>query len=106
MKERYFPSGETAGRMAPAAARTKVHHPDVVAAVAVGGVGDPLAVGRVARLPLPGGTAQKQLRLAPFDGHAIDVAEDVEDDGAAVGRHVAAHPGALVRVELDRGRRA
>ncbi len=76
-----------------------VHHPDVVAAAPVGGEGDAAAVGRIARLHVPGDAAGDGARLAAADRHDIDVAQQVEDDLLAVRADVDRHPGALGDVQ-------
>src|SRR4030095_6246195 len=56
------------------------HDPDVVAAGAFGREGDPLAVGRVARLHVPGDAGGERAGLAAGEGDRVDVAEEVERD--------------------------
>src|SRR5690606_26313119 len=73
--------------------------PDVVAAAAVGGEGDAAAVGRPARLDVPGAAAGDAGGGATADRHAVQVAQQREHDRAAVGRHVHVHPGAFAGLE-------
>src|SRR5204863_110677 len=57
-----------------------IHDPDVVAAGAVAGEGDPFAVRAVARLHVPFDAGGQRFRFAAADGDAVDVAEEVEGD--------------------------
>ncbi len=78
-----------------------VHHPDVVAAAAVGGEGDALAVGREARLGLIGQPLGDPRRRPAGDRQGVDVAQQVEGDGPPVGADVEIHPGAFVDLDRD-----
>jgi len=78
-----------------------VDQPDVVAAATIGGEGDRLAVGRIARLHVPGDPGGQSRRLAALHRQLVEVAEEVEDDPLAVRRDVEGHPGPLLGV--DRG---
>jgi hypothetical protein len=69
-----------------------LHVPDVVAAGAVGGERDPLAVRRVARLHVPGDAAGERLRLAAADRNGVEVAEEIEHDLFPIRADVDAHP--------------
>src|SRR5690606_4634402 len=59
------------------------HRPDVVAAAAVGGEGDAAAVGRPARLDVPGTAGSGTGGGATGDGHAVEVAKQREHELAA-----------------------
>ena len=63
---------------------------------------DRLAVGRIPRLSVKRRPGRDRLGIAPFDSDGIQVAEQVEDDGLAVGRNVERDPGSFVGRELDR----
>jgi hypothetical protein len=85
-----------------------VHQPQVVLAATVGDEGDGAPIGREPRLEV-----QRQARVlrealgASTGGrHAIDVAEQIEDDPATVGRDVHRHPRALRGLERDVAGRA
>src|SRR6185369_2285194 len=88
----------------------EVHHPDVVAAAAVGGEGDALSVRREARLHFPGQALGDPCRRPARDRHGVDVAQKVEGDRLPVRADVDVHPGAFVDVDRrlahgDPGRR-
>src|SRR5262245_60232718 len=68
-----------------------VDDPDVVAAAAVRGERDALAIGREARLLVPRHTLRDGRGFAARDRQGVEVAEQVEDQGLAVGRHVDVH---------------
>ena len=87
------------GQLALVAA-VAVHDPDVVAAAAVGGEGDPLAIGREARLGFVGQAFRDPGRRAAADRHGIDVAQEVEGHCLPVRADIEVHPGAF----LDRDR--
>ena len=72
-----------------------VHDPNVVPPSPIRGEGDAAAVGRKARLHFPRQPLGDAARRAAGDGHGVDVAEQGEDQRAAVGRDVEVHPGAL-----------
>src|SRR5213075_1392131 len=57
-----------------------IHDPDVVAAGAVAGEGDPFAVRAVTRLHVPLDARGQRLRFAAGDGNGVDVAEEIEGD--------------------------
>ena len=80
-------------------ARCPVEHLDLVAAAAVRREGDPLPVAAVSRGQVPGSPRGEGDGLAARDRHLVDRAEEVEDDGGAVGRDVDAHPCAFSGVE-------
>ena len=69
---------------------------------AIGQKRDRLAVGRVGRLALERQPAHDARRLAALDRQRVEIAEHVEDDRAAVGRHVERWPCHFVGGELDR----
>ena len=87
------------GELAPVAA-VAVHDPDIVAAAAVGGEGDPPTIGGEARLGFVRQAFGDPRRRAPADRHCVDVAQQVEDQGPPVGADIQVHPGAF----LDRNR--
>ena len=80
------------------------HDPEVVLPLPVGDEGDPLAVRREARVVVQGDTRvlRQVLGVAPFCGHAIDVAQEIEDDPLTIRRDIDGEPGSLVRREFDR----
>ncbi len=78
------------------AAAVAADAPQVIAAAAVGGVGEPLPVGREARLHVPGRARGQAPGVAAFDRQEVDVAEQREGDGLAVAAYVQVEPGALV----------
>src|SRR5690606_17468627 len=78
------------------------NRPDVVAAAAVGGEGDAAAVRRPARLDVPGAPAGDAGGRTAADRHAVEVTQQREHDGAAVGRDVHVHPGAFAGLEAHR----
>ncbi len=82
------------------AAAVGFHAPEVVAAAAVGGEGDLLAVGREARLHVPGRAAAQAPGLAAACRQQIQVAEHREHDLLAVRAQVQVQPGAFVGAEL------
>ncbi len=82
----------------------RVHRPDVVAAAGVAQVGDPLAVGREARLHLPRDRVREARGFPALDRQRVEVAEQVEDERPTVGAHVDAHPRPAARVDRDRSR--
>ena len=88
------------------AAAVGAHAPQVVAAVAVRGVGDLAAVGRVARLHVPGRARGQTRGPAAVDRQAVEVAEHREHDAAPVRRDVEVQPRALIGGETHRLRRA
>ena len=69
-----------------------VDDPDVVAAVAVGGVDDALAVGAEARLRVERHAEGERHGVAAGDRYGVEIAKQVEDDGASVGRDVDGEP--------------
>src|SRR5690606_29779798 len=73
----------------------------VFAAATVRGEGDEPAVRRIARLHVPGDARSDGAGFAAADGHHIDVAQQVEDDLAAVRADVDSHPGAFIDVDVD-----
>ena len=73
---------------------------DIVAAAPVGDEDDFLPVGTEAWLGIVGEPGGKLGRLAAGDRHGVEVTEQIEDNGLAVGAHVERHPGALGRREL------
>jgi hypothetical protein len=73
-----------------------MHDPDVVAAFAIGNEGDPLAVGRKARLAVEGHAAINQLGFAALDRKRVDVAQEFEGESLAIGRGVERKPGAFI----------
>src|SRR5690606_40553577 len=75
------------------------NRPDVVAAAAIGGEGDPAAVRRPARLDVPGAAAGDAGRGAAAGRHPVQVADQREHDLAPVGRDVHVHPGAFAGFE-------
>ena len=83
------------------AGAVRVHHPDIVAAAAIGGEGDLPPVGRKGRLMVEGQAGGEPPRGPAADPHDVDVAQHVEGDGAAVGTDVQVHPRALGRVDPD-----
>jgi hypothetical protein len=83
------------------ACSVRAHHPDIVPAAAVGGVSDAAAVGGEARLMLEGEAGADPPRSPAFDRQGVDVAEQVEGDGAAVGADVHIHPCAFGNVDAD-----
>src|SRR6185436_12849053 len=88
----------------PSILSVRVHHPDVIAAVAIRREGDEFAVRAETRLAFPRDASGEQLGFAASDRHAVDVAQKIKDDRLAVGGNIAAHPGAFVGVELYEGR--
>ena len=82
-------------RHVPEAGALAVHDPDVVASGAVGGKRDRPAVRTVAGEEIPRPAAGQAAGGAAFDRHLIDVAQQVEGDGPAVGRDRQAGPGTL-----------
>ncbi len=82
-----------------------IHQPDVVDAAAIADESDRPAVGAVARLVLVRDAAGEQLGVTALDRDAVDVAQHIKNDPAAVRAHVQAHPSPLVRLELDGLRR-
>ena len=84
------------------AAAVAIHAPQVVAAAAVGGVGDLFAVGRETRLHVPGRAAADAGGVAAADRQGVNVPEHRKRDRAAVGADVEIEPGAFVGAELDR----
>ena len=78
-----------------------VHHPDVVAAAAIGGEGDLTPVGRIAGLHLPRVAGRDGMRLTAADRHHVNVAEHVERDLPAVRRNIEVHPRAFGDVDRD-----
>ena len=76
-------------------------HPQILAATAVGDEDDFTAVGTVARLALEGGAGQERGRGAACDGEGVEVAEQVEDEGGAVGADVDRDPRAFAGGEAD-----
>ena len=85
----------------PRVAAVRIHEPEVRLSAPVGDEGDRLAVGRPARVVVhchPAVLGQT-LGLPAGDGHPVDVAEQVEDQRAAVRRHVEGHEGALRGLE-------
>ena len=106
----YFPSGRPAWRREIVVRILRhllrfgavgMHDPDVLAAFAIGDKGDPLAVGRKTRLAVERHAAVDQLGFAALDRQRVDVAEQLEHDGLAVGRDVQRQPGALIGGEFD-----
>uniref|UniRef100_A0A0N4Z8I7 LigA n=1 Tax=Parastrongyloides trichosuri TaxID=131310 RepID=A0A0N4Z8I7_PARTI len=83
-----------------------IHDPQVVAAAPVRGEGDGAAVRRIFGLHVPGHARGDGAGLAAADGHDIDVAQQVENDLAAVRADVQRHPGALGDVDGGVVRRA
>ncbi|MNQ54653.1 hypothetical protein D3C85_687240 [compost metagenome] len=83
-----------------------IHDPQVVAAAPVRGEGDGAAVRRELGLHVPGHARGDGAGLAAADRHHIDVAQQVEDDFAAVRADVQRHPGALGDVDGRVMRRA
>ena len=71
-------------------------------AVAVAHEDDLRAVGRVARLLVLAGAAGDAGRRAAGDRQGVEVAEDLEDDGPAIGGDVERDPGRLVGGEAER----
>ena len=78
-----------------------MNHPDVLAAIAIRNKRDPLAVRRKSRLAVERHPARNQFRLAALDRQRINVAEQLEHDRLAVGRHIQRQPRSLIRRELD-----
>src|SRR5690606_14511600 len=68
---------------------------------AIGGEGDAASVGGKTWLDVEGGAGGDPPRRAPLDGQQVEVAEEVEDDLAAVGAHAEVHPRPLRRREAD-----
>src|SRR5262249_42323493 len=84
--------------------------PYVVVAVAIAQEGNPLAVGREARLTVVslgvavflGGVAERQTAGgAADDRHGVKITEQLENDGLAVGRYIEREPSGFVGRELD-----
>ena len=82
-----------------------VGDPQVLDAGAIGQERDALAVGRPRRLALERQPAHDARGLAAADRHRVEIAQQVEEDRAPIGRHVDLHPGHLVGRKLDRFRR-
>ena len=79
-----------------------VGDPQVLDAGAVAEKGDLLAVGRVARLAFERQAADDARGGAAVDRQRVEVAENVEDERAAVRRHVERRPRHFVGRELER----
>ena len=73
-----------------------MHDPDVLAAFAVGNESDPLTIRRELRLAVKSHAAVDQLGLAAFNGKRVDISDQLECDGLAVGRDVQRKPRALI----------
>ena len=78
-----------------------VHDPDIVPSAAIRGKGDAAAIGREARMLFIGQPLGDPGRRAAADRHGVDVAEQVEDDAAAIRADIQVHPGALVDLDRD-----
>mmetsp|Transcript_1092 Transcript_1092/g.2944 ORF Transcript_1092/g.2944 Transcript_1092/m.2944 type:complete len:212 (-) Transcript_1092:672-1307(-) len=83
-----------------------VHDPEVVAAARVAQIGDALAIRREAGLLLPGDGMGQGLGLTAGDRQGVEVTQQVEDQGLAVGADVDAHPGATRHIDAGRLGRA
>ena len=81
-----------------------VGEPEVLDPAAVAGEGDRPPVGREARLRVPGRARSQTLRAATRDRQRVEVAQQVEDQRRAVGRHVHRRPGRFARLEGDAAR--
>ena len=66
-----------------------------LAAAPVGGEDDAGAVRAETRLSVEGHALGEGRRGAAGDGHGVEIAEEIEDEGLAVGAHVDRHPGAF-----------
>jgi hypothetical protein len=78
-----------------------VHHPDVVAAAAVGRVGDLPAVRREARMAVERQPVGDARRAAARDGDGVDIPEQVEGDRSPVGADVEVQPRPFGNVDVD-----
>ena len=76
-------------------------HPQVLSPAPVRDEGDLRAVRAVARLALEGGAGHEGGGGAALDGEGVEVAEQVEDEGGAVGADVDGDPRAAVGAEVD-----
>jgi len=83
----------------------EIASPEVFDSGAIGGEGDPPAVGRETRLNVVRPAAGDPRRLTARHGEHIEVAEDRKDELRAVGVHVQRKPRRLVGRERDRVRR-
>ena len=84
------------------AAAVGLHAPEVVAAAAVGGERDFLAVRREPRLDVPRRAAGDAPRAAAAGGQRVQVAQHREDDRLAVRAQVEVEPGAFIGAEAHR----
>ena len=80
----------------------RVREPQILDAAAIAQKGDRLAIGRELRLAVERHASENPFRCTAFDRQRVDVAEKIEGDRLAVGRHVERHPRPLVGCELDR----
>ena len=92
---------ETLPAHLPGVRSVPVHDPDVVPPGPVTRKGDEPAVGRIARLHVPGEALGELSRLPSLDGDHVDLPQEIEGDLGSVGAHVEAHPGPFPGVDLD-----
>ena len=80
-----------------------VHHPEIILPASVGNERDRGSVWRDARMKVERDTAigRQALGLATFDGQAVDVRQQVENEVGAVRRHIDRHERAFVNLEVD-----
>ena len=78
-----------------------VHDPDIVAAAPVGGKGNARSIGGKARLGFEGQAFGNAGRRAAGDGHGVDVTQQIERDGPAIGADVKVHPRTFVGIDRN-----
>ena len=91
--------GGLLGRERPAIGAVCAGEPEVLHPAFVRGEGDGGAIGRKSRVMIVRRSAADGGGGSPLERQRVEVAQQVEDDLASVGRHVHRHPRALARVE-------